>query len=304
MAKLDINRFAEMETFVKVVELGGFSATAQYYRKSPSAISKLITRLEARLNIRLLKRSTRGLQITEEGNIFYEHSIRVLSGLDEAEQSVLAQQVPKGHLRVTANIAVGHFFLLPLVAEFLQIYPEITLDINLTDKVIDLLAENTDVAIRTGPLKNSTLRARKLGETQMVLVAAPKYLKKKGIPKTPMDLKSHNLLRFNFSRMQKEWPFLHRGKKITIKPQGNIEISDGQSMRYLTLNGVGIARLASFQVKEDVKAGRLIKVLDNYSSGDTESLHAVFLGQSSFLPARIRAFLDFLVDRINMDLKI
>lgn len=301
MAKLDINRFAEMETFVKVVELGGFSATAKYYRKSPSAISKLITRLEARLNSRLLKRSTRGLQITEEGNIFYEQSIRVLSSLDEAEQSVLTRQIPKGHLRVTANIAFGQFLLLPLVAEFLQAYPEITLDINLTDKVMDLLSENTDVAIRTGPLKNSTLRARKLGETQMLLVAAPQYLKKKGIPKTPRDLKSHNLLRFNFSRLQKEWLFLQQGKKITIKPQGNIEISDGQSMRYLALSGVGIARLAAYQVKDDVKAGRLVRVLDNYNSGDNESIYVVFLGQGSFIPARIRAFLDFMVDHININ---
>lgn len=302
MAKLDINRFAEMETFVRVVELGGFSAAAKYFHKSPSAISKLITRLEARLNIILLKRSTRGLQITEEGNVFYEHSVRVIANLDEAEQSVLAQQVPRGHLRVTANMAVGHFLLLPIIGEFLQLYPEITFDINLTDKVIDLLAENTDIAIRIGPLKSSTLKARKLGETEMLLVAAPKYLKKHGTPKTPADLKSHNLLRFNFSRAQKEWPFLQRGRRITLKPHGDIEVSDGQSMRYLALNGSGIARLASFQVKEDIRAGRLITILDKYNSGDTETLYAVYLGQGDFLPIRIRTFLDFLVERITRSL--
>lgn len=299
MKNIDINRFGEMETFVRVVELGGFSATAKYYRKSPSAISKLITRLETRLNTQLFKRSTRGLQITEEGNLFYEHSIRVLSGLDEAEQSVLTNQKPAGHLRITANLAIGHFFILPLIPEFIKAYPKINLDINLTDKVIDLLAENTDVALRTGPMKNSLLKARKLGETRMVIVASPDYLKANGKPKTPHDLTRYNLLRFNFSRMQKEWPFLQEGKKISIKPRGNIEISDGESMLQLVLNSTGLARLASFQVQNHIKAGRLVTVLENCNSGETEPLYAVFLDQGRFLPARIRVFIDFLVTRIR-----
>ncbi len=299
MKNIDINRFGEMETFVKIVELGGFSATAKYYQKSPSAISKLITRLETRLNTRLFKRSTRGLQITEEGNLFYEHSIRVLSDLDEAEHSVLTNQTPAGHLRITANLAIGHLFILPLIPEFIKVYPKISLDINLTDKVIDLLTENTDVALRTGPLKNSLLKARKLGETRMIIVASPEYLKVYGKPKTPHDLTRHNLLRFNFSRMQKEWPFLQTGKKISIKPRGNIEISDGESMLQLALNGAGLARVANFQVQNHIKAGRLVTVLENYNSGETEPLNAVFLDQGKFLPARIRVFIDFLVARIR-----
>lgn len=299
MKNIDINRFGEMETFVKIVELGGFSATAKYYRKSPSAISKLITRLETRLNTQLFKRSTRGLQITAEGNLFYEHSIRVLSDLDEAEHSVLTNHAPAGHLKITANLAVGHFFILPLIPEFIKIYPKISLDINLTDKVIDLLTENTDVALRTGLMKNSLLKARKLGETRMVIVASPAYLKANGKPKTPHDLTRHNLLRFNFSRMQKEWLFLHAGKIISIKPQGNIEISDGESMLQLALNGAGLARLANFQVQNHIREGRLITVLENYNSGETEPLNAVFLDQGKFLPARIRVFIDFLVARLQ-----
>lgn len=299
MKNIDINRFGEMETFVRVVELGGFSATAKYYRKSPSAISKLITRLEARLNTRLFKRSTRGLQITEEGNLFYEHSIRVLSDLDEAEQSVLTNQMPAGNLRITANLAVGHCFILPLIPEFIKAYPKIGLDINLTDKMIDLLAENTDVALRSGLMKNSLLKARKLGETRMIIVASPEYLKVNGKPKSPQDLTRHNLLRFNFSRMQKEWPFLQEGKKISIKPRGNIEISDGDSMLQLVLNGTGLARLANFQVQNHIKAGRLVTVLENYNSKETEPLYAVFLDQGRFLPARTRVFIDFLVTRMR-----
>lgn len=301
MTKLDINRFAEMETFVRVVEFGGLSATAKYYRKSPSAISKLITRLEDRLNTRLFKRSTRALQITEEGTIFYEHSVRVLSNLAEAEQSILTNQTPAGHLRVTTNMAIGRFFLLPLVAEFIKAYPKITLDINLIDKVIDLMAENTDIAIRVGPMKNSALKMRKLGETRLSIVASPKYLKKHGVPKTPHDLAQHNLLRFNFSRIQKGWSFLQGGKKVTVKPKGNIEISDGESMLRLALNGVGLARLANFQIKDDIQAGRLVTVLDNYNSGDTEPVYAVFLGQGNILPARVRVFIDFLAAHIKIN---
>lgn len=303
MKKIDINRFGEMETFVKVVELGGFSATAKYYRKSPSAISKLITRLETRLNTPLFKRSTRGLQITAEGSIFYERSIRVLSNLDEAEQAILTSQVPAGYLRVTANIAVGHFFILPLIPEFIKIYPKISLDINLTDKVIDLLAENTDVALRSGPMKDSSLKARKLGETRMVVVASPHYLKIHGKPKIPSDLARHNLLRFNFSRIHKEWPFLQNGKKIDIKPRGNIEVSDGESMLQLALSGAGVARLASFQVKEHLKARRLVALLEDYNSEDAEPLSAVFLDQGKFLPARIRVFIDFLATKIKLTSK-
>jgi DNA-binding transcriptional LysR family regulator len=153
MKKLEINRFLEMETFVRVVELGGFSATAKFYRKSPSAISKLITRLESRLNTRLFNRSTRGLQITEEGRVFYEHSLRALSGFEEAERSVGQSQVSSGHLRVTANVAIGRVFLLPIIPEFIKKYPNINLDLTLVDKVIDLMGENMDVAIRSGPMK-------------------------------------------------------------------------------------------------------------------------------------------------------
>ncbi len=298
MKKLEINRFGEMETFVRIVELGGFSAAAKYYRKSPSAISKLITRLESRLNTRLLNRSTRGLQITEEGKVFYEHSLRALSGLEEAERSV--SQIATGHLRITANLAIGRVFLLPIIPEFIKKHPNINLDLTLVDKVIDLMGENMDIAIRSGTMKNSTLTARKLGETRMVIVGAPSYIKHHGLPKIPSDLTQHNLLKFNFSRAQNEWPFLKGREKTTIKPKGNIEVSDGETMRQLALDGIGLARLASFQVKNDIDEGRLVPILENYNPKDTDPLYVVFLGQGGLIPTRIRAFIDFLVARIKL----
>lgn len=300
MKRLEINRFGEMETFVKVVELGGFSAAARQSRKSPSAVSKLMTRLEERLNARLIKRTTRGFQMTEEGQAFYQQSVRILSELAEAEQAVSVTQIPTGRLRITTNVAVGYFFLLPLVPEFLKLYPKISLDITITDKVIDLMGESIDVAIRAGPLKSSSLRSRKLGEIQLLIVGSPAYFKKYGVPKVPSDLLSHNLLRFNFPRIKEEWSFIKSGKKIVIKPSGNIEVSDGEAMRRLVLNGVGLARLADFHVNNDIASNQLIPILKKYYSEENEHLYAVFLGQGGVVPARIRTFIDFLVEKINL----
>jgi len=174
MAILEINRFAEMQTFVTVVELNSFSATAKRLNKSPSAISKLISRLEARLNTRLFNRSTRGLQLTEEGDIFYQQSIQVLAKLEAAEHAIINPNLPSGHLRVTTSLPIGKQFLLPLIEKFTHTYPNISLDINLIDRVINLIEEQTDVAIRSGPLKNSTLIARNLGKTSLLVIGAPK----------------------------------------------------------------------------------------------------------------------------------
>ncbi len=303
MKNQEINRLGEMETFIKVVELGGFSAAARQTRKSPSAISKLIARLEARLNVRLIKRSTRGFQMTEEGQAFYQQCVRILSTLAEAEQSVSATQIPSGRLKITANIAVGYFFLLPLIPEFLRLYPQINLDITLTDKVIDLMGENIDVAIRAGPLKSSSLLSRKLGEIQLLVVGSPAYFKKQGMPKVPSDLLTHNLLRFNFPRLKEEWSFIKSGKKIGIKPCGNIEVSDAEAMRRLAIDGVGLAKLADFHANNDITSGQLVPILKKYYLEEKEHLYAVFLGQAGIIPVRIRTFIDFLVEKWNYIIK-
>ncbi len=299
MPRLQIDRFRELEVFVKTVELGSFSKVAKHYQMTPSAVSKLIARLEARLGIRLFNRSTRRLQLTPEGRTFYEQGIRVLTDLDEAERSVLTS-VPTGHLRVTTNIAIGRRFLIPIIPEFLANNPGVSLDIVLTDRVIDLMEEYIDIAIRTGPLKDSTLIARKLGETRRIIVGAPTYLKRKGIPQTPKDLEQHNRLGFNFIRTEKGWPLLVNGTQKRFPVVGNVQVSDGDALRQLVLEGVGLARLAAFQVREDIEAGRLIPVLEDYNPGDADPLHAIYLGQGGHLPARIRAFLNFLTARFKI----
>lgn len=170
MARLDVNRSGELEVFVRAVELGGFSAAARALGMTPSAVSKLVSRLEARLGARLVNRSTRNLQLTPEGCVFYERGVRVLAELDETERGAATGSTPRGRLRVHANVPLGRHYLLPLVPEFLAAHPDITLDIVLTDQVIDLLEQRTDVALRSGPLKDSQLVARRLGDAKMVIV--------------------------------------------------------------------------------------------------------------------------------------
>jgi DNA-binding transcriptional LysR family regulator len=300
MARLEVNRSGEMEVFVRAVELGGFSAAARAYRMTPSAVSKLVTRLENRLGARLINRSTRRLQLTPEGCMFYERSARILADIEEAERAAAASEVPSGRLRINANVPFGTHFLLPLVPDFLARYPAVNLDMVLTDQVIDLLQERTDVAIRAGPLKSSRLVARKLGETRMVVVGAPAYIEKHGMPRTPRDLERHNRIGFGYVRVDEGWPFVAFGQQIVVPPVGNAQASNGEAVRGLALAGLGLARLAAFQVKGDIAAGRLLPVLEEYNPGDTEVVHAVFLGPRGELPARVRTFLDYLVEHVRL----
>jgi DNA-binding transcriptional LysR family regulator len=301
MARLDVNRSGEMEVFVRVVELGGFSAAARAFRMTPSAVSKLVGRLESRLGARLVNRSTRQVQLTPEGCVFYERSVRVLADLEEAERSAATNDTPRGRLCVNTNVPFGVHFLLPLVPEFLAKHPDITLDIVLTDEVIDILEQRADVAVRAGPLKSSRLLARKLGATRMAIVGAPAYFERHGIPTQPADLGQHNRLGFNYARATEGWPLLDQGKTITMATNGNAQVSDGEALRRLTLAGLGLARLATFHIKDDIATGRLQAVLEDFNPGDTEDIHAVFLGHGGYLPSRVRALLDFLVEKVRSD---
>lgn len=300
MARLEANRSGEMEIFVKVVELGGFTAAARAARMTPSAVSKLIARLETRLGARLVNRSTRKLQLTPEGCVFYERSTWVLADLDEAERSASTSACPAGRIRINTSASFGTHVLAPLLPEFLARYPDVTLDIVQTDAVIDLLEERTDVAIRAGPMKSSSLVARKLGETPMMIVAAPSYLERAGTPETIVDLDVHNRIGLSYARTVEGWPFKVEGQVTVVPTVGRVQASDGEALRHLALSGTGIVRLAAFTVREDVKAGRLVSLLEPFDAGEKEAFHAVYLGQGGPLPSRVRALLDFLAERATV----
>jgi len=296
----DSNRFGDMEVFVRVVDLGGFTPAAKALALTPSAVSKLITRLEARLGTRLINRSTRRLLLTPEGEQFYERSVRLLADLFDAERSIGADRTPRGRLRVSVNVPVGRRILLPLVPDFLALYPEIELDISMTDLVVDLFEQRTDVAIRSGPMKSSGLMARKLGQTTLQIVATPGYLAHHGTPKTPDDLIHHHSVGFGYSRQMDGWPLKIDGQIQVFTVPGPVKVSDGDSVHALCLAGLGLARLAHYMIADDIAAGRLVPVLEDWNPQDIEEMHAVYLGQGGHMPGRIRAFLDFLSANVRM----
>ena len=295
MARLDINRSGEIEVFVRVVQRGTLTAAAGTLGMTPSAVSKLIGRLEGRLGARLINRTTRKLQLTPEGIAFYESGVRILEEIETAEREAAAGAAPRGRIRVNCNVPFGQHYLIPLLPAFLALHPEVAVDLSLTDRVVDLLEERADVAIRAGPLRDSRLVARKLWQSRMVLVAAPAYLGKNGAPRSPDDLGSHNCLDFCFTRLVEGWPFRDRdGRDFTFEPRGNTLVSDGEAMRLAAISGLGIGRLSRHHVQRDIDAGALAPLLEDFNPGDEEPLHAIYVGKGGHLPARVRAFLDFL----------
>jgi len=301
MPRPEVNRSGEMEVFVRAVELGGFSPAARALRMTPSAVSKLVARLERRLGARLINRSTRKLLLTAEGQAFLERAHLVLADLDEAERAVTAGAVPRGLVRVNCNVPFGLHRLLPLVPRFTAAHPEVRLDIALTDRVIDLMDERADVAIRVGSMRPSQLIARKLGQSRMALVAAPTYLARRGVPQTPYDLDSHNCIAFNFARHVDEWSFVVNGTHVSLPARGDVVAGDGEISRRLALAGQGVTRLSLFHIRQDIKAGRLVPVLETYNPGDVEEVNVVYVGHGGRLPARVRALIDFLADEVDLD---
>lgn len=302
MATLLSNRSGEMEVFSAVVERGGFSAAAKLFGMTPSAVSKLVTRLEGRLGARLINRSTRKLQLTAEGQAFHQRCVTILSDIAEAECEAAAGRAPRGRVRVNANVAFGNQVLLPLVPAFLAEHPELSIDLVFTDQVVDLIEERADIAIRVapGPLRGNQLMARKIGESGVAVVASPDYLARHGEPKMPADLAKHNLIGFNFARSVEGWPFRVDGALISIAAVGNTQVGDGEIARQLAVAGIGLARLGRFHVEAEIAAGRLVTVLDAFNPGDIEVIHAVYLGQGGFVPARMRAFIDFLARNVKI----
>lgn len=283
-------------------ELQSFSAAGRRLKLSPSAVSKLVTRIEDRLGTRLLVRSTRTMTLTTEGEVYLARARRILAEIAETEQIVAGggRMVPRGLLRVNASVGFGERHLLSLIPAFLELYPEVQLDISLTDGIIGLIEERTDIAIRSGAMEDSSLKARKLLESRRVIVASPAYLGARGTPKTPDDLARHNCFSFNFRRTLNEWPFRNPGSSDVYRfpVSGNTAVNSGMIMRRLCLSGSGLGRVGQFHVQPDIDAGRLIPVLEEYNPEDIEQIHAVFAGHEH-LAARVRAFIDFLAEHLG-----
>lgn len=301
MPRLDVNRSGEMEVFVRAVDRGAFSAAARALGLTPSAVSKLVGRLEARLGTQLVQRSTRKLQLTAEGQQFYERCRRVLADIDEAERSVTAGAAPRGRVTINTSVSFGTHVLVPLVPRFVAEHPQVALDIALTDRVVDLMDERADIAIRWGPLPSSDLVARRLGQTAQAIVGSPGYLAAHGTPRKPADLEQHHQLDFSYRRRVPDWPLRADGQILEVPVRGRVRASDGETLRLLALAGAGLARLSRYHIQADLDAGRLIPVLERYNPRDIAPIHAVYLGRVERLPSRVRAVLDFLVAHVGTD---
>ena len=292
------DRARDMEVFAAVASAGSFSAAGRVLGLTPSAVSRTIDRIEARLGVRLVLRTTRALTLTVEGQAYLSAARRIVADLDEAEQSISDQGAPQGRLRVSASLAHGRQVVVPLIGAFVARYPQILVDINLTDTVVDVAAGQADVAIRFGPLLDSPLTARRLGETGRTIVASPTYLARRDVPHVPEDLHQHDCLNFNFRRLEPVWPFRRDGRDYALTVRGPGEANNGESLTQLALAGVGVTRVGNFSVADAIAKGELVPLLEDFNPGDREPIHAVFVGGAS-VPARIRVFVDFLVDQLR-----
>lgn len=292
------DRTGELEIFTVVARSGSFSAAARELELTPSAVSRTVARIETRLGVRLILRTTRSLTLTAEGQSYLSAARRILADLNDAEQAIADQGAPRGRIRVSAAQGHGRLCIVPLLGDFVARHPGILVDISLTDAVVDVAAGQADVAVRFGPLADSPLTARRLGETGRMVVASPAYLAAHGTPRTPDDLHAHNCLSFNFRRAEPVWPFIEDGQARVLTVQGDIEANNGETLVQLALQGVGIVRVGAFNVVDEVAAGRLVPLLEAFNPGDRETIHAVFVGGAN-MPARVRVFVDFLAERLR-----
>ena len=237
------DRARELEVFAAVVQRGSFSAAGRVLGLTPSAVSRTIDRIEARLGVRLMLRTTRVLTLTAEGRVYLGAARRILADLDDAEREIADQGAPRGRLRVSAALAHGRQCIVPLLGEFAALYPHILVDISLTDAIADIHGGQADVAIRFGVLADSPLTALRVGQTGRTIVASPEYLARRGTPQVPEDLHNHNCLNFNFRRTEPVWPFRKEGRDYALTVHGNIEANNGETLGQLAIAGVGITRV-------------------------------------------------------------
>lgn len=294
-----MDSLTDISVFVQVVDSGSFTAAAEKLELSKSVVSKYVTRLENRLGAQLLNRTTRRLSLTEVGHIFYERSQRGLQELETAEAEVSRlQEAPRGTLRLNTPMSFGIMHIAPLLPEFLAAYPEMSVDMNLDDRQVDLVAEGFDVAIRIAELPDSSLVARALAPCRHVVCASPSYLERHGIPRTPDDLRGHNAITYKHQESPSEWRFVSPdGKYISVPVSGTVQMNNSLALREALLQGGGIMLTPNFVVGADIRAGKLQQLLPHYKCMEI-SIYVVY-PQRRHLSPKVRAFVDFMATRIS-----
>ena len=288
-----MGQFRQISTFVEVVARGSLSAAARAEGIAPAMIGRRLDALEARLGVKLLQRTTRKLALTDEGAAFLEDCERILAELEEAEAAVSERSArASGHLLVSAPAGFGRQHVAPLLPSFLAEQREMTVNLNLSDRVVDVVGEGVDVAIRIASLSDSSLVGVKLADNQRVVVAAPAYIRRHGAPQTLIELARHNCLAISSEGSQRGWTFRENGRIVTLKVGGNMVCNDGAVLHDWALAGRGLAWRSMWEVGSDIEAGRLVPVLEQFAAPGND-VYAVF-AQRRHLPLRIRVFVDFL----------
>lgn len=291
-----MDRLAAMQAFAAVVEQGSFTAAADALRQSRAMVSKHVQDLEAHLGARLLNRTTRRISLTEAGQVYYQRTARLLGELEETEAAVGAlQATPRGRLRINAPVTFGVLHLSTAVAEYMAAYPEVSIELTLNDRVIDLVEEGYDLALRIAQLADSNLIARRLAPCRTVLCAAPSYLESHGRPRQPLDLAEHNCLGYLYAQSREAWTFDGADGPVSVRVRGTLEANNGDALRAAALLGLGIVLTPTFIVGAELRDGALIPLLPEYRTPEV-GIHAVY-PHSRHLSAKVRSFVDFLLPR-------
>ncbi|MEQ8207328.1 MAG: LysR family transcriptional regulator [Woeseia sp.] len=294
-----MDSLTDIAVFVAVVDEGSFTKAAERLKLSRPVVSKYVTRLEERLGVRLLNRTTRRLSLTEAGRIFHERSQRGLRDIEDAEAEISRlRETPSGVLRINSPMSFGILHIAPALPEFLQSYPELTVDMKLDDRKVDLIEEGFDVSVRIADMPDSSLIARRMAPCRHAIVATQSYLDNYGTPRTPADLVKHNVLSFSYQRSASNWHFLSPDNKpVTVSVSGALQMNNSLALREAVLAGTGIMRAPTFIVGKDIQAGRLIPLLTNYPTLEI-SIYLVYPERRHLLP-KVRAFVDFMADKIS-----
>ncbi|SNR91391.1 MULTISPECIES: LysR substrate-binding domain-containing protein [Pseudomonas] len=287
----------ELQAYVMVVDSGSITAAAEQLEQTASGVSRALSRLEEKLDVTLMRRTTRRLEVTEEGMVFLAQARKILASVEEAEeQMALRRQRPAGRLRVNAAAPFMLHSIVPLVAGFRQQYPDIQLELNSSDQIIDLLEQRTDIAIRIGPLRDSTLHARPLATSTLRVLASPGYLQRHGEPRSVEALHLHSLLGFTQPESLNQWPLrCGQGNSYLINP--GLSASSGETLRQLALADAGIVCLADFMTGQDRKDGRLQQVLKSSTLEVRQPINAVYY-RNTALASRIACFIDYLSEQM------
>jgi DNA-binding transcriptional LysR family regulator len=293
-----MNKLLQIEVLVEVVRSGSFVGAAEVLGMSKAAVSRHVSELEARLGMRLLQRTTRRLALTEAGQIFHARSKDILDSVSESEDEISTQTgTASGQLRISAPVTFGVRHLAPLWGEFRRRHPKVTLDITLADRVVDLIEEGYDLAIRIGRLSSSTLVSRRLAITRMVLCAAPDYLAAHGTPRHPHELAGHEILAYSYWSDKDEWRFDGPEGAVSVRTQPCLSSNSGDTCRAAALAGQGVILQPSFLVDMDLAAGTLVELMPEYRAVEL-GIYAVYPTRKH-VPAKVRALLDFLGERFG-----